>query len=59
MIGILTRRKSFLFWDGNLVIDVADFCSNVLDLYFNGFGIHRYLNVESGEIVELLEWVLQ
>ena len=25
MIGILTRRKSFLIWDVNLVIDVANF----------------------------------
>ena len=54
MIVILTRRKSFLVWDGDLVIDVADFYSNVPGLYFDGFGIHRRPNVESGEIVELL-----
>ena len=59
MIGILTRRKSFLIWDNNLVIDVTDFCSNVPGLYFDGSGFHRRPNVESGDIVELLEWVLQ
>ena len=49
----LTRRKSFLVWDGDLVIDV-DFCLNVPALSFGGFGIHRHPNFESGEIVELL-----
>ena len=58
MIGILVRRKGFLIQDGDLVIDVADFCSNVPGLYFDGFGIHRCPNVESCEIIELLEWVL-
>ena len=41
------------------MIDVADFCSNVLSLYFNGFEIYHCLNIESGKIVELQEWVLQ
>ena len=48
MIGIPTRRKSFLAWDRDLVIDVAGFYLSMLGLYFDGFGI-----------IELLEWVLQ
>ena len=59
MIGILTRRKSFLVWDEELVIDIAGFCSNMLGLYFDGFKIPCCSNVENGKIVELLEWVLQ
>ena len=44
--------------DGDLVIEVADFSSNVSGLYFDGFGIHHLSNVESDAIVELLKWVL-
>ena len=44
--------------DGDLVIDIAGFCSNVPDLYFDGFGIHHLPNVGGGKIIELLEWVL-
>ena len=58
MIRIL-MRKCFLVWDRDLVIDVADFCSNVPGLYFNGFGIHRCPIVENSGIVGLLEQVLQ
>ena len=47
MIGTLTRRKSFLVWDEDLVIDVADFCSNVLDLYSGSFKIHCRPNDET------------
>ena len=54
MIGTLTRRKNFLIWDEDLVIDVVGFCLNVPGLYFNSFGIYRRPNVESDEIVELL-----
>ena len=57
MIGILIRN-SFLIWNEDLVINVADFYLNKPGLYFDGFGIHRCPNVESCEIVELLEWVL-
>ena len=47
MIGTLSRRKSFLVWDGDFVIDVAGFCLNVPSLYSGGFGIRRRTNDET------------
>ena len=59
MTVILTKRKNlFLVLDGDLMIYISDFCLNVPDLYFSGFGIRHCPNIESGEIAELSKKVL-
>ena len=57
MIGTLTRRKSFLVWDGDLVINIDGFYSNVPDLYFGSFGIHCRPNGKTIEYPEQKEWL--
>ena len=58
MIGILIRN-SFLIWNEDLVINVADFYLNKPGLYFDGFGIHRRPNVKSEKIIEYPKRVLE
>ena len=41
------------------VIDVVDFCLNVLGMYFGDFETRRYSIDKNGKIVQLLGQVLQ